>query len=675
MHRVIRWFLYTVIVLVVVIWIGLGLLRPEYLKRPFVAWVQQQTGLPFDIGKLNYNPLYPNVVLAENVTLGPDIRVDKLYLEIAGGSWWKRDLHIAHLDIIGPKLKWNKTLTLPQPFNRLTIDDMTVSDGLLDYPGGKFEGVSLHITSWQPIRNGEFVPSADLAFAFNADQAQWRGYSLQDSHIKGTKTAELLRIDQASGTLFHGTVDTQFSWDLAANTIKFDSLTLDKLQIELNLLSGWPVTQPTLQADKIQLNNVSAINLGQRFALNQIDGVMRDFSWSTSQPPVFSYSGKVGEYTNGLIELSDMSGEGKLDTQAWKMELKGSAYAGTFSADMEGDRPWHSLVINDLQLAKMQPELYPGWRERLASQPFQQIDFHHVNFNHVSLISFDDSVPLTVKWFDLFLTDLRWTPVAWQTTSDKSRMEASWLELVYQTLVTRQADIQAELTKTGFSLNHANAQVEDVPFTASGFWSLQDNQPHKLNLSLKGFDLEQLSDMLRPTYPFAGKMNLMADLQSKGTTWLDLQKNLQGSIAINGLDWFISGLNLDPYLDSLLTPKAPNTQTLAQLTGHLRGGDTGFNHVNIKLTAHDGKLATNGSAFESITHLVAVNHEFDLLKQEWHLKLGLLDEGNHPVLNATVQGKLAQPEVQFQLPNNAAEIWQTSPIHYPPQGMRGKLRP
>ena len=147
MHRAFRWFLYSILVLVAAIWLTLGLLKPEHLKGPFVAWVQQQTGLPLEIGKLNYNPLFPNVVLAENVSLGPDLKADKVYLEIASGSWWQRQLHIAHLDIIRPQIKWQPGLNLPQPLRQLQIDDLTIDKMKLAWSNGSLEGGSLHLTN------------------------------------------------------------------------------------------------------------------------------------------------------------------------------------------------------------------------------------------------------------------------------------------------------------------------------------------------------------------------------------------------------------------------------------------------------------------------------------------------------------------------------------------------
>ena len=164
MHRAFRWFLYSILVLVAAIWLTLGLLKPEHLKGPFVAWVQQQTGLPLEIGKLNYNPLFPNVVLAENVSLGPDLKADKVYLEIASGSWWQRQLHIAHLDIIRPQIKWQPGLNLPQPLRQLQIDDLTIDKMKLSWNNGSLDGGSLHLTNWQPIRDGEVLPFADVKF-------------------------------------------------------------------------------------------------------------------------------------------------------------------------------------------------------------------------------------------------------------------------------------------------------------------------------------------------------------------------------------------------------------------------------------------------------------------------------------------------------------------------------
>jgi len=64
MSKLIRAVLYLILGLVLVIWLTLGLFRPEYLKDPIANWFLRQTGEPLTIGRLDYNPFYPNILLA-----------------------------------------------------------------------------------------------------------------------------------------------------------------------------------------------------------------------------------------------------------------------------------------------------------------------------------------------------------------------------------------------------------------------------------------------------------------------------------------------------------------------------------------------------------------------------------------------------------------------------------
>ncbi len=674
MHRAFRWFLWTILTLVAVIWLALGLLKPEYLKGPFVAWVQQQTGLPLEIGKLNYNPLYPNVVLAENVTLGPDIKVSKIYLEIADGSWWQRQLHIAHLDIINPQIKWQPGLTLPQPLRQLQIDDLNIDKLKLSWATGSTEGVSLHLTNWQPIRDGDVNALADMSFDLRIEQLQNQSLQVGKTRLQGMLANNILTLNDLESDIFHGGISAQLSWDLHKNQINIQELALANWQLDLQTLPALPNALPEIIANEVTLENVSAIDLSKHFALNQANGTLEKLQWKPGELPTFEYQGKLGEFTSGLFQLTDMEGEGRLRTQDWRMQVKGEAYAGKFSTDLEGNREPATLTINELQLSDMQPELHPGWQETLKSQPFQQIDLRRLDVSHLSMISFDDSVPLTLKWLDLFLTDLRWTPQGLQSSNYKSRLEGSWLELVWQTMVSRKAEFQAELADNKIGLEHFNAQLEESDLKLSGQFGLTADIPHQLKLTLKQFELEQLSDMLGPRYPFAGKSDLTLDLQTSGLDLATARQNLQGTATLAVTDLYVNGLKLDEYLDEQLTPKAPEPQSFAQLIGKLRGGDTAFNHAYIQLQAGKQKLDFSGSAFESITHLIGLKQGFDLEKQQWQLQLGLLNDRNQPELFGNLGGEAATPTLHFRLPGKDSTSWSTQPIHYPPQGHQGPLR-
>ena len=55
---------------VLTVWLAFGLFRPEYLKAPIAEWFLRQTDEPLIIGRLEYNPFYPNIVLAEQIKWG-----------------------------------------------------------------------------------------------------------------------------------------------------------------------------------------------------------------------------------------------------------------------------------------------------------------------------------------------------------------------------------------------------------------------------------------------------------------------------------------------------------------------------------------------------------------------------------------------------------------------------
>ena len=82
MRLAFRLFFYTVLALVVVVWIALGLFKAEYLKAPLSQWIEQQTGQPLTIGRIEFNPFYPNVMLLEQIKLGDSFSADKLYIEV-----------------------------------------------------------------------------------------------------------------------------------------------------------------------------------------------------------------------------------------------------------------------------------------------------------------------------------------------------------------------------------------------------------------------------------------------------------------------------------------------------------------------------------------------------------------------------------------------------------------
>ena len=163
MSKLIRILLFLILGLVLTVWLAFGLFRPEYLKAPIAEWFLRQTGEPLIIGRLEYNPFYPNIVLAEQIKWGERFSADKIYLEIAHGSWKNPSLEIAHLDVIHPRLQLNPAEPLPAlPLKNLKIRDLNLDGLTLLTPGGengtRLGNLSLQLDDWQPLADGQWQP-------------------------------------------------------------------------------------------------------------------------------------------------------------------------------------------------------------------------------------------------------------------------------------------------------------------------------------------------------------------------------------------------------------------------------------------------------------------------------------------------------------------------------------
>ncbi len=676
MLRVAKYLLYLLLALGIALWLALGLFRPEQLKGPLSAWVEHQTGLPLRIGKLEYNPLYPNIVLAEQVSLGPDLQADKLYLEIASGSWWRRELHIAHLDIIGPRINWHPGLTLPSlPLRNLHLADLNIERLSLSWPGGKLTGGTLALGDWQPIQDDRLQPLTDVGFSASAGVLELGGLRLDKVSLAGALQHGRLSLQRGAARTLDGHLNTRLEWDPARRRLEISELALDGLRLDLDrhALPALPLQE--LHIAQAQLKDLSLSSGNRHLALNKLNGQLSALTWRPGAWPSLEFQGHADEWVNGALQLTALQGEGRLREQEWRARLKGEAYLGQVELDAEGDPRARSLTLNRLRLAHLQPELQPGWRDWWRGLPLSQLTVRQLDIQDLALLSFDPQLPLSLKGTSLFLTDLILTPDSLSAAGDKARLEAGWAELVYDGVVGYRGELRAELEGETLRLRSLSTQSQQGRLQAQGALQLAGEQPHQLQLQLEDLDLERLSHLLKPQYAFDGRGDLKLELSARGRNWSTLGASLSGELTLAARDLFLDGLRLDPYLDrQLASPALPARQSLAQSLTAMAGGDSAFNRAHLRLAARQGQVRLDGSAAASITHLLALQGGLDLVRQQWALRIGVLNDRRCAELQARLQGALDDPQLLFLPPAGNCPPWSTAPVEYPPQGKRGPLR-
>ncbi|WP_409421258.1 AsmA-like C-terminal region-containing protein [Pseudaeromonas sp. ZJS20] len=675
MQTAIRFFLYSLLALILLIWIGLGLLNPSHLRAPLSAWVEQQTGLPLTINKLDYNPLYPNIVLAEGIKLGDVLTADKIYLEVAEGSWFQRSLVIRHLDLVRPRLTLKDGQSWPSfPLAQLKVEDLNLTELALNWPDGQLGGVSLHLGNWQPVQDGRWQPLQQLGLTGRIGRLRWHNLELADLELDGQWQANRLQLDHLSGKGLDGRFTLQqLTWDPAQASLQAASARLEGNRLDLDHAPKvLPVQQ--LQLGKLTLDDISLSQASAHRALNRFHGQLEQLNWQAGHNPQLRLKGEADELAwgslwqleqpKGQLELNaDDPSPFRLDAGLWQGQL---SLAGQLEADGQ------TLTLERLSLDKGRLELPADWRQQLTGWP--RVQLRRLDVGQLNLISFDDALPLSLKGGELFATDLLLDQLGLHRAGERARLEASWLELAYGGLVGRQGELAAEWQADDLRLKQLTTQLQGGQLNVSGQWSPAADGKQALQLSWQPADLQQVSAILQPSYPFDGKGQLQLDLQAQGNSWAQIGSSLSGQVSLTVNDGFLEGIALDQALDDLLQQKTlPEPTPWSALLGQLPKGDTAFNPSRLQLTAQDGRLSLAGSAASSITHLLAWQGGVDLAKGQWDLQWALLDSHYCPALTAHLSGPLAEPSLQVAEPQGC-QPWHTTPVTYPPQGRQSKLR-
>ena len=671
MRLAIRIFLYGILSLVIALWLAFGLFKPEYLKAPLAAWVQQQTGLPLTIGRLEFNPFYPNVLLAEQIKLGDVMSAEKLYIEVDSGSWLERRIQLAHLDVIAPRIELKPDQPLPSlPFQSLTIQDLNVDRLTLLTPDLKLGGASFHLADWQLLAGGNWQPLARAEFSGEANLLEWQGLHLAKISADGGITAGKITLKEGKARLLDGQIQGSLTWDSLNGALLIEDLTLTRLRLTDVALPATALQQVTLKQG--QLNHLVWRRSDDDITVNDITLALHDWQWQAGQPWRGALSGTIGEIASGSASITELSGKLTLQADSWQGELQGQLLEGTLSATGHYQPSKRHLTLNEVQLAQWQAELPADWRNMLPAWPLDRLTIRRLDAHQLALISFDDNLPLSLKGGEFFVTDLDYDLAhGLQPASDKLRWETSWGELVYGGLVSRRGEAQGEITAASYRLRELSLPLEQSLLKAEGEWQRGDQAAHWLTLQAKQLDLDKLNTLLQPRHELAGNIDLSLDLQSKGRSIAESWAQLAGDIQLSGKDLFLDGIRLDGYLDEVLR-QTPKPSRLSELYTQLPSGGTGINQLMLQAQAKQGVLDLQG-AMATITHLLGLRGTLDLNQQQWHAELGLLNQRHCAELTSTVRGPSLDPSFSVQLPSRC-QPWPSSSVPYPPQGRRGSLR-
>ncbi|MGY3926936.1 AsmA family protein [Aeromonas simiae] len=672
MNSWLRALLYTLAFLLLLVWVALGLFDADRAKEPLARWLSAQSGVPVSIGKLMFNPLHPYTLLAEQVQVGEALTLEKLYVEVESVDWLERDVRLAHLDLIRPRV----TLPLPQGLPSLPIQRLSVVDGRIDRlsltgPLGKVMGLSAGIRDWQlidPVR----PPQANLTLNINALETPW--LTLSRLSLNGRLEGQKLSVERLVANAFDGLVETDMVLDWGERSLQLDRFKGTGMNIELGDIQRleFPLRQVTLSHG--ELAQVSLNALSQELAFNDINVSLGGIVWRQGQAPTGFVHGRLGEIGRGLFQLEGIDTDLAMYPDRIDAELKGSAYDGHFNLELSLAPARSEWTVKDLSLSGMELSLPEGWWQSWLGWQPARLDVRRVALDKMRVLSFDDAIPLSLMNWQLYLNDLSLKGREVAPLIGRARLESHWEELVWDGLSSRKGELLLELSPEQWQLRNLESRLpDDGQLTLSGSWGVVAGQAGAVTLAASGLDLAQWGKILHAPVSLVGKGDLTATLGTADSSrW---RETLTGPFALTLTEPFWDGIKIDPLLDAWFAAAQPPTLDAGGLWQAMQGGDTPFYRLALKGEAKEGTLTLEGAAASTITHLIAARGGVNLVKEEWALDLGVLDSKGCSELTGLWRGPLSAPSLDWRFPSEGSECdWQVLDVGYPAQGRTSRLR-
>ncbi|HHQ4783799.1 TPA: AsmA-like C-terminal region-containing protein [Aeromonas veronii] len=677
MNSWLRGLLYTFTFLLLFVWVALGLFDAERAKGPIASWISQQTGVPVTIGRLVFNPLHPYTLLAEQVRYGDAVSLDKIYLEIESIDWLSRDVRIAHLDLIRPAIKLPLPNQLPNlPVHSLTISDSTIDRLSLESPELTLRGLNATLSDWELI-DPQRQPQANLSL--NIGQLETPQFTFARLSLQGRLEGEVLRTDKLVTNLFDGLLETRMVLDWPARTLQLHDLKARGMRIELGDLTqqGFPQRFPlqSVSLDRGQLDSVSLNDINQELSFNNFSGQLTAFNWQAGSQPTGYLSGTLGDMGRGLFQLEEIKGKLAFSPQQIDAELQGKAYEGAFNVELSLDSQQQKLTLKDVALSGMDISLPQGWWQDWQSWRPQQVDIRKLAFDKLKVLSFDDTLPLSLTGWQLYLSDLALRDNQPGPLLGRARIESKWFELVWDGLSARNGELDGELTPSSWQLGKLTSSLPDEgTLSLSGQWGREPGQNSRLQLQATKLDLQQWGKIFHFPVSFAGKADVSADLQAEhGKTAGEWRQTLQGSFALDADEPFWDKVKIDPLLDEWFKGATPPTLTPDQLWQAMQEGDTPFYRIRVQGKIDKGQLQVEQAGASTITHLLALQGGIDLVNELWQLDLGILNGNRCAELLGQWRGPLTEPTLAWSFPQKQDACGWEVGVRYPPQGNSAPL--
>ncbi|MGN0902436.1 MAG: hypothetical protein ACI4M9_04050 [Succinivibrio sp.] len=631
----------------------------QNVKAPLVNYLSSRTGFSISIEKVEFSPLYPDVIKLNGITIG-STKIKELYAEydlksILGSDTLKLDyLYLKEL-----VLDENDAIKLRDErfkFNSISIGKLDVCDSSISIDSFKAQPATLSCREAQIDDNGEF--------AFKEGKLTAKNGYIADLELKDLSTEivyELggVRLKNLHASVLGGYISAEAKIEPQSRIIDFDKLNLNKLILIDPLKYTNDIT--------ISIKNASVQSLvvalpKQDLLIGQITGKLSNF-YAHDCDVSFEFTGKAGEISSPTLQLTldNSSIETTLENQILHSSVKGNIFNGVLESDFRYDfSKEKQLDIQKIGFEggrlEIKEDLLLGLYTRLKEL---NCKISLLEIDNSEVVSHVDTFPISVKSASGSATSLNFSKENDSSFFSGSKIELKTDSAYYSDLFIKKLELNLALSDGGFEL-----KVPNLTFMQSSL-SFELNRDYKNNLltfrtSTEDFNLAELNSGLIPRL-IGGKITFRANIKTapkstvldsndpplqSGITreYLDkisLLRRLEGGAEINSKSVVVSNFGLD-----LLNggPKKDYTFSFSDLASAIYSSDLGLYDLNTSIRLDNGTVSVKGSSDLTTAH-ITLRGTVDLVDLDNRIKATLVSMPKDSITSVILSGKITSPAI------------------------------
>lgn len=614
----------------------------QNVKSPLLKLLNERSGFTFDIDKVEFSPIYPNILKLHDITFNKS-RIGELYIEydvkslLTGDTLKIKDLYVRDLEFRNDdyaRLKENRL-----GYQQLQIDHMSVINVPVNLSKLTVKNADLYLRNVNVDANAAIACSSGT-FIFKNGFVDGIYFNRMAGNF--TPSGRILQLNDFEIRTMGGSASGDFVLDQERQSLEFSRLSLNKMVFKNpdHLLSKYHFS-----ADRVLLNDLAVMLSGHDFYFGGISGIVRGFSnTGNSNQPKFTFEGEIYEISRPLAQLSALENQVRLDVAEDTLDFMGSGQflEGSFRLNLACNIKDSRLNIKEASFEDSKIEFDKKQLKHLSQFTHNSsITVHNLEFQDLELLSFVDTLPLSVRSLSGSLSGLKLeqgrlegNPAGTLSFKLKNTMYSDlYFEHIY--LIANISDALINFTVPELKLRRSHLSM-------AGTLDKHGNQSY-FTLHAQDFDLGELNSNLIP-HLLNGKITVDVDLKSRGTSPEELQAQLEGSIKAKGGELLISQFGVDLINGGEKRNYTLDPETLLQA---ISGSDCGIYDLNATAQINTGKVEVQ-STCSLATSTLNLRGQADLTSGALSGRAVMMSLPKDSMTLVDVAGTLDQPEFHIK---------------------------